>query len=239
MTPENYFSGYLWITKKEEIVSLAIGKDLKTLILESDVFSNYFSHHNFPECTNALSEKFIYLVIKGHTHRFQDSIIRKLQTAKSILKAEISMCPGEISVEKKMSSCIRITNINHDLLEKLINILKKEGVEFRQHKNLKPYNGFIYVKKWVELKQLQDGIYQSIKNQPEYYIEVPVKMEWKDFVNITMNTKNNCKHMLFDAALGTIFQKDSLTDYVRIYSKNITLKDISEIKDYYYKELSH
>ncbi len=238
MATENYFSGYLWITKKEEIANVEIGKDLKVLILESDVFPGYYAHDNFPECTSTLSEKFIYLVIKGHTHRFLDQIVRKIEVVRSKLKTDISACPGEISVAKKMSSCIRITNIETNLLKKVIKILEEEGIKFSQHVDLKPYNGFIHVKKWVDLKQLQDKIFQSITNSDEYYIEVPTEMEWNDFVTITMNTKNNCKQMLFDAALGTIYQKDSLKDFVRIYSKNISIKELTEIKDYYYKELS-
>ncbi len=238
MSTKNYFSGYLCITKEEEITSLPIGKDFKALILESNIFPGYYSPQNFPITSKSISEKFLYLIIKGQTHCFQDKIIRKLQKVKKQLGVELNACPGEIKVFNKMSSCIRITNVDFDPLEKVITLLKKDGVEFHQHKNIKPYFGFIHIKKWVELKQLFDGVLQNIESPNEYFVEIPRQIEWNDFAKITTKVKNNCGTMSFDAAQGAILQKCALKDYVRIFSTNCETQRLPELKDYYQKEIS-
>ncbi len=239
MSTENYFNGYLCITKEEEIASLPIGKDFKALVLESNVFPGYYSSQNFPITSKPISEKFLYLIIKGQTHCFQDKIIRKLQKVKTLLNVELNACPGEIKVYNKMSSCVRITNVDFDLLKQVINLLKQNGVEFHQHKTIKPYFGFIHIKKWVELKQLFDGILQNTGSPNEYFVEIPRQIEeWSDFTKITTKVKNNCGTMSFDAAQGAILQKCALKDYVRIFSSTFEIEKLPELKEYYQKEIS-
>ncbi len=238
MSTENYFNGYLCITKVEEITSLPIGKDLKALILESNVFPGYYSAQNFPDSSKSISEKFLYLIITGHTHCFQDKMIRKLQNVKNQLGVELKACPGEIKVYNTMNSCIRITDINFNLLKQVIDALRQENVEFHQHKNIKPYFGFIHIKKWVELKQLFEGVFQNMDNPNEFFIKIPKQLEWNDFVKITTIVKNNCSTMLFDAALGSIIQKCALVDYVRIFSSNCDISRLPELKEHYQKEIS-
>lgn len=238
MSTENYFNGYLCITKEEEITSLPIGKDFKALILESNVFPGYYSSQNFPGTNKSISEKFLYLIIKGHTHCFQDKMIRKLQNVKKQLGVELKACPGEIKVFNKMSSCVRITDVDFDLLKQVIDLLRQEGVEFHQHKKVKPYFGFIHIKKWVELKQLFEGVLQNMDSPNEYFIEISRQLEWNDFAKITTIVKNSCGTMLFDAAQGAILQKCALIDYVRIFSSNCELSRLPELKKYYHEEIS-
>ncbi len=179
----------------------------------------------------------VYFIIKGNpTAEF---IIRKTQEIKKNTKIKFDGVPGLISIFNEMVPCIRIRDFdNYDYIPTLLELYKKSGISFVASKKMDPYDGVIRIKKHFYLEPINDYALQDIDDKNMKYFPIPTKLSWDQFEKIDLAIKSSIDDSNFDAALATIFRKDALIDYIRIYdSVDSSIEKLMMIREKYLQEL--
>jgi hypothetical protein len=70
------------------------------------------------------------------------------------------------------------------------------------------------------------------------YFQVPVKLDWDEFEEMTKHVKRNIDDTNWDAALATIYRKTGLEDHIRIYcDKDSSMETLNKIRKKYVQEI--
>lgn len=146
----------------------------------------------------------------------------------------------EVNIGRNKYSGIRVTGIdrytNIDMVQKAY---QEGGFEF--HKNVRLGKGtdaMIRVNKFFSLIDVEDKIYRSPNNKDRFYFEIPRYVNWNDFREMTFDVKNNISVSNYDIAKGIIYEKDGITDILRVIKPNITVEMVQQIRDKYLDRLS-
>ncbi len=225
-----------YIIKKEKLGLLETNVEFKDLILEDiDPFPGYY--HMVPGDQRTIKPRFIFFIIKPFSYWNTEKIIRKTRNIKEQLNHWFDASPGQVSLYNKTYCTIRIYLKNYSIIPDLIESYKKEGIEFRKRKNVKPYYSIIKVIKYFDLEQISNGIFKDLDNPERHYIQIPVNLDWKSFEKITVLLKNNLDYKGYDAALSSIYRKAGLVDFIRIYDNNTNLNKLKLLQKAYLEEI--
>jgi hypothetical protein len=104
------------------------------------------------------------------------------------------------------------------------------GVVFAKIKKIKGL-AVINIKKIFRIEQVSDIIFKD-KSNDLYYLKIDRLIDWDDFRKITAQVRHNVSLPAFDAALAVIYASDVL-DLVRIYSKTITVNELTMLQQKY------
>ena len=63
-------------------------------------------------------------------------------------------------------------------------------------------------------------------------------MDWEEFRQHTFAIKNNISVTNYDIAKGIIYEKDGITDILRVIKPNITVDMVRQIREKYLDKLS-
>ncbi len=231
MQPKTIIETIGKIEKKETIVSISEYDDM---VLESlHPFPGYHGT-TIPDQTNPKS---IFFVMKSKES--DEDIIRKTVNVRKHFSSKFDASPGRINVFNQTECCIRIKDLeNYSLIPELISLYKDEGISFLKSKNINSYYGWMSIKKFFILDEVNDGIYMD-KETPEMgYFEIPTRLDWNVFEKITVGLKHNIEDNNFDAALGTFYRKSGLKDIIRIYDTNICLGECLFLREKYLTEIN-
>jgi hypothetical protein len=219
------------IAKVEKLATLENNILANTLVLEeTEPFPGYHGA-NLPSGYNPTA---IYLIIKKKLSNIK--IRRITQEIKKYFKHEFDGTAATICINNDVYSAIRLRYFK-DI--KVIPELQKdymyEGVKFEKKKAVRG-DGIIELNKHFELEALGEGIYKDLEDPFMFYLRIPKHMSWQMFMEITTSIKHNLDNLNFDGALGSIYLKD-IIDVVRIFAKDMELKDLTEIRQQYLNEL--
>ena len=146
----------------------------------------------------------------------------------------------EVNIGRNKYSGIRVTGIdrytNIDMVQTAFN---EGGFEF--HKNVrlaKGTNAMIRVNKFFNMIDVEDKIYRSHSNKDRFYFEIPRYVNWNDFREMTFDIKNNISVSNYDIAKGIIYEKDGITDILRVIKPNITVDMVRQIREKYLEKFS-
>ncbi len=221
------------ITKRETLASLEYDTD-KALVLES--LKPYPGYHGttIPEQLNPVS---IFLVINKKYSGEQ--IIRATMAIKKIFKHAFDAVPGQITVFNVLTPCIRIKSLRkYGFVDELVKLYRANGIDFLRDKKMEPFSGLIKIRKYFMLKTIEDGIYKDLDIPEMAYGEIPTLLNWDTFESITMGIKNNMEEgNNFDAALGMFITRDGIVDNVRVYCKELNMKNVKIIIGKYLEEI--
>lgn len=146
----------------------------------------------------------------------------------------------EVMIGRNKYSGIRIMGIDrYTNINKVQTAYINEG--FECHKNVRLSKGtdaLIRVNKFFNLVDVEDQIYRSPNNKDRFYFEVPKHMTWDEFRTITFDIKNNISVSNYDIAKGIIYEKDGITDVLRVIKPNITVDMVKQIREKYIDKLS-
>lgn len=146
----------------------------------------------------------------------------------------------EVNIGRNKYSGIRVTGIDrYTNIDKVQRAYQRGGFEF--HKNVKLAKGtdaMIRVNKFFNFIDVEDKIYQSPNNKDRFYFEIPRYVNWNDFREITFDIKNNISVTNYDIAKCIIYEKDGITDILRVIKPNITIDMVRQIREKYLDRLS-
>jgi len=214
------------ITKKESLVALNPEISNNALILETThAFPGY--HGIVPE--EKVPGSFFLITKKKYS---KGMIIRSAMAFKKSLKMELDMVPSQITFQNNEVQAIRIKGLtNYTILPQLIQALYDEGYRFQKSKPAKEFSSIIQVKKVSLLEELEKGFYSDKNDSETYYFAIEKNIKWYAFEKAIMDIKYNTEDNNFDAALATFYRVDGLVDLVRIYKKDLSLKELKKIKE--------
>ncbi|MEN8224710.1 MAG: hypothetical protein ABFS05_05045 [Bacteroidota bacterium] len=212
------------------VASSPLSSELNYLILESDPTPDYYAIGNFPPNKKRLLDRHLYLPIKKDMSCFQDVIYRKAIEITQKLGSELSIYAGQMTMQNQYHQCVRLNTRSTDHLPYIIEELKKLGIEFYSNKKLAVYTSFIYYKRYVEYKNLEEGVYQDENNTNRYYFKIQPQIEYKQLKEGMDMIKTNCDFHLFDSFLVNLFYKNEIVDFIGIYSEHCDKGRFGELK---------
>ena len=145
-----------------------------------------------------------------------------------------------MNIGRNKYSGIRVTGIDrYTNIGKVQEAYVAEGFEFRKNvKIAKGTDAMIRVNKFFNLIDVEEKIYRSSTNKDRFYFEIPRYVNWDDFREVTFDIKNNISITNYDIAKGIIYEKDGITDILRVIKPNITVDMVRQIREKYLDRLS-
>lgn len=222
------------ITLQENISPIERNKVSGTFVIHiPNPLASYYSR--FTEVNRPNS---IVLVTKNPVSF--EIILRATKTINDKYKLILDGAKCEVVIGRNKYSGIRIMGIDrYTNIDKIQTAYKDAGFEF--HKNIKLSKGtdaIIRVNKFFNIVDVEEGIYQSPTNKDRYYFEVPRYMNWEEFRDVTFDIKNNISVTNYDIAKGILYNKDGITDVLRVLKPNMTVEMVREIREKYLDRLS-
>lgn len=222
------------ITLQENISPIERNKVSGTFVIHiPNPLASYYSR--FTEVNRPNS---IVLVTKNPVSF--EIILRATKTINDKYKLILDGAKCEVVIGRNKYSGIRIMGIDrYTNIDKIQTAYKDAGFEF--HKNIKLSKGtdaIIRVNKFFNIVDIEEGIYQSPTNKDRYYFEVPRYMNWEEFRDVTFDIKNNISVTNYDIAKGILYNKDGITDVLRVLKPNMTVEMVREIREKYLDRLS-
>ncbi len=230
---ENKLTSIGKIIKKESLISVDFQQKCNSLVLESSrPFPGY--HGIILPADKPLS---LYLVLKSN--RTDEEIIRAIQKIKKEKEfVSFDGAPGNIEINRKNETVIRIKDAEYADIPKLLDMFKDIGFRFAKYREMKAFDTLINIRKYFKIKYIEEGIYSDLTEENFNYIRIPFLPDWEMFESITKKIKYNIEDNNFDAALCSIYYDKGLMDFVRIFDENFDKNKITFIKNKYLDELS-
>jgi hypothetical protein len=218
------------IEKKETLTS--IGYD--DLVLESlHPFPGYHGT-TVPDQDNPRS---VFLLTKSSLT--EERIIRVIKAAKQKSRIEFDGSPAMLSFQQGMAQGIRIKGLDsYEKIPEILKAFKAEGISFQSGKKVASYSSIIKVIKYFLLKPTTDCTLQDVEDVSMKYFQVPVKLSWDQFEEMTLHVKRNIEDSNWDAALATIYRRSGIEDYIRIFNDvDSEMETLNKIRTKYIREI--
>jgi hypothetical protein len=223
--------GLGYILKFEELCSVNDNTLANTLVLEnSSPFPGYHGS-NIP-----LDTKPHYLFFITDRKYQGDDIIRKACEIRKTFPHRFDASFGETTLQNETLHFIRIKDLeSFHFISGLQQEFIEKGILFHKKKLVKE-PAVIKVYKHFTLEQIAENIFRDTENPMMFYLKIPTKPVWKNFEKVTLFIKQNVEIYNFDSALGILYGK-TVTDMIRIFTKEPGIELLSEIREKYLKEL--
>jgi len=223
------------LTKKEQLSSVVSETYSNKLILESNKpFPGYYIRHSGPYDKDPHSLFAITRLIYN-----DERIIRSIQAVKKDCNCTFDGAPGTVQYQNKAYNFIRFKMLAYNKIGEVLEHFKTAGIEFRRARKVKDYETIIRVRKFFCMKEAPDGIFQDMNDVSTSYIVLPANLRWKTFEKITMGIKYNLEDKNFDAAQTSVFAKEGLIDFVRIYDKDSCRGKLLHIQEKYIEAMAN
>ncbi len=221
------------ISKKENLMPVEQLSGCKVMLLESaDPFPGYHGivipAKNEPES--------MFIVLKQAYN--DDKIIRAIMNIKKVFPYAFEGAPGTITMSNKTVHVIRLKNLSYMHIPELLESFRPYEIDFMKKKKISRFNALIKIRKFFEMKNVAEGIYQDMNQKTLFYLQVPSSLRWNTFERITMEIKYNIPDNKFDAAIGYVYETEGIFDFVRIFDKNFLSEKLSSIREKYLENIS-
>ena len=220
------------LIKEENIDTVETNKIPRTFVINvPDAYKSYYSRF-----THINKPVFIIFVTKG-----PNSFERILRATRKInekhqLKLDGAKC--EVNINSRKLNGIRVKGINRFTdIEQIQQYYKEEGFEFARSEKFKETNSLIRINRFFNLNELDKGIYQSVDDDYDYYVEIPKYMTWEEFREYTFEIKNNISDTNYDIAKGIFYLNGRITEILRIVKPNATVEFLKLIQQKYIDKL--
>ncbi len=221
------------ISKKEHLLPVEQLSDCKTLVLESAMPFPGYHGTTIPMRDEPDA---MYLVAKKAYN--DDKIIRTLMEVRATFPYAFDGAPGTVTMNNNVVHVIRLKKLSYLYVPELVEILQSRGVEFMKRKKLGEFVSLIKIRKFFEMKEAVEGIYQDMNQSRFSYLHIPCTLRWSTFERITTEIKYNIRDNVFDAAIGHVYERDGMFDFVRIFDKNFRLGKLTFIREKYLEHIA-
>ena len=216
------------VTKKENLASVASETHSNKLILESNI--PYPGYHGLTVPDDLEPDSLFAITKIMHN---DERIIRAIQAVKANSSHTFDAAPGTVQFQNNAANFIRFKFLPYEHVGEILENFEKNGIEFLKQKKVAPYETLIRVRKFFSMKEATPGIFQDLGDKFTFYIEIPANLRWNSFERITMSIKHNLIDRTFDAAQTSVFAKEGMIDFVRIYDRNCCQGKLLHIKEKY------
>ncbi len=219
------------LTKEETLSTVKDNIVPNTFVLESlKPFPGYHGE-NLPA---DIKPEAVYLITSKRLPT--EMVYRTSIKIQKFMSFPFNAIPGDITIYNDKYNCIRIRNLeSYEIIQDLQRWFIDEGISFMKMKNINA-PCLINLKKLFTLELITGDIYKDLEDEHMYYLAIPREISWSLFKKITSSVVNNIDNSNFDAARAYIYF-EGITDFVRIYTMNPTIKRLEDIRDKYITEI--
>lgn len=223
--------GLGYILKVEELSTVQDNTLSNSLVLENSAPFPGYHGSNIP-----LDTKPHYLFFITD-HKYQgDDIIRKACEIRRTFPHSFDASFGETTIKNETLHFIRIKDLDSfTFISGLQQQFIDKGIKFFKKKNIRD-QALIKVYKQFSLEEIAENIFRDTDNPMMFYLRMPGKPAWGAFEKSTALIKQNFKIYNFDSALGILYGK-TITDMIRLFTKNPGLELLNDIRNKYLQEL--
>ncbi|HDO06234.1 MAG TPA: hypothetical protein ENG85_00980 [Bacteroidetes bacterium] len=222
------------ISKKEKLIPAERLSDCKIMILESAYPFPGYHGTTVPDKSDPDS---VFLITKQAYN--DDKIIRSIMDIRKEFPFAFDGAPGTITMNNKMVHVIRLKNLGYMYIPELVEPFRIRDIEFMKKKKLSEFNSLIKIRKFFQMQEAGEGVFQDMEQDTFTYLHIPCTLRWNTFEKMTMDIKYNIKDNKFDAAIGHVYRKDGMFDFVRIYDKNFNLEKLTYIREKYLEHIAN
>ena len=228
-----------FIIKKEKIANLETEHNFSELILEDvDPYPGFYDHYHVPMNENEQKPRSLFAVIKNNSLDQMDDFIRTTGNIKDETKLEFDAIMGFLELQNNTVGCIRINMDEYEPLSEIIHQYSNRGFEFLANRSIKPYISLISLRKYIIMDEISDRIYKDSEMANTHYIKVDKHLEWEQFEKISIMIRNNWQHKIYDAAQAGVYNREGITELIRIYDRDTNIELLKYLKEKYDIEIS-
>lgn len=234
MEPKKEIEVFGTLTKSEHVFSVSDKVAAGSLVFEAiKPFTGYYHETPF----NNTKPLYLYFAVEEN-YPLED-IIRTTQEIESTFNERFDAGKGFLKIGNEKFSVLRIRHLkNYDLLKELQERYLEKGIRYlKKSKNIQEEESTVKIVKFFNLEKQGEGIWFDKRENYHGYFELPRKISWEEFNELTKNVKNNWDGSKFDAALGAFYHDKGLHEFVRIYSEKIETGYLQKLKDLYLSKL--
>ncbi|MBN2893723.1 MAG: hypothetical protein JXL97_17770 [Bacteroidales bacterium] len=224
------FSGLTCITRSYKLNRLNLDDEFKYLLLNSGEAKGYYSRGNFLHDQKKSEDFHLFLIVKKSPACFQDVVIRESIKLSRDFKCDLHLSPGQITFENKPTLMIRFKATDAKHINEIVSALNNKGVEFVKDKKIESFDTIAFYKKYIEYKELFDGIYQDSQVDSRFFVKIPGLVSFDEYCEMVKGIKNTSKFHLFESFFAQLYCQNSMLDFAGIYSKNCQLDKFEELK---------
>jgi hypothetical protein len=220
------------LIKQENIDTIDTNKIPRTFVINvPDAYKSYYSRF-----TDINKPVFIIFVTKG-PNSFE-KILRATRKINEKYQLQLNGAKCEVNINSRKLNGIRVKGINRFTdIEQIQQYYKETGFEFARSEKFKETDSLIRINRFFNIKELDKGIYQSVDDNYDYYVEIPKYMTWEEFRKYTFEIKNNISDTNYDIAKGIFYLNDRITEMLRIVKPKATLEFLKLIQQKYIDKL--
>jgi hypothetical protein len=221
------------LTKQVTVVSVEEKVLPGSLVFEAlNQFPGYY--HETPTKPYPI---YIYLVLDRQYPL--EEVLRATQNIEKEYDWNFDSGKGYMLIGSQLLNVIRLRHLPEvDMVVKIQQAYQKQGIGFLMNKKLQgKLEAEVKIVKFLNLKQLGEGIYVEEKDENFGYIEIPKYLKPAAFVKVTMDVKYNWEGHEFDAASGSFYKNGKLLEFVRILSNAITKEYLLQIQTLYKEKI--
>ncbi|MCL3782316.1 hypothetical protein EMN47_18175 [Prolixibacteraceae bacterium JC049] len=219
---------------KEETLFVLNDKILpKTLVFEGiEPFPGYY--HEIPDESMPV---YVYLIL-AENYTWED-VMRATQLIKAETQLNFEAAKCYIKTKQQTYSAVRLRHLkSYDEVAVIQEGFVKNEMALMESKiRTEKTSAIIKLIKFFLLEEIDKGVYIDKGEAFHGYFEIPGKLKWKAFEQVTTNVRYNWEGSQFDAAIGTIYKDSELKDVVRIYSPKIDEAYLAGLKGKYLERI--
>lgn len=217
-----------YIVKVETLTTVKSNILANTLVLESlEPFPGYHG----TDLPLSFKPRILYLVTQ-RIHSFEE-IALKSKDISAVFSHPFNGTPAEITIFKKLYHAIRIKYLDSfDLIPELQSHYQERGIRFMGMRTIES-PATIKVHRYFLVEETGEGIYRDMVEPEQAYFEIPRRLDWDAFEELTMRVKNNIDNRNFDAAQGVMYRYCGPVELVRIWDKSNSTERMGNIRDTY------
>lgn len=222
------------LIKKEKFKSVENETFSDKLILENT--EPYPGYHGttIPESLEADS-----LFVITNVNYNDDRLIRAIQNVKPHVDVKFNGATGTVKYQNKAYNFIRFKFLPYNRVGEVLKHFENTGIDFRKYRKVAPYESIIEVRKFFEMEEKADGIFQDKNEKNTSYLLLPTSLTWNNFEKITMGIKYNMDDINFDCAQTSIYGYEGFLDFVRVYDQESSVSKLKHIRDKYLEAVSY
>lgn len=221
------------LTKTEKVFTIDQKIANGSLVFEAlEPFPGYY--HETPFGTHP---KYLYLALEENYPL--EEIIRISQKIETGFDEKFDAGKGFLKIVNEKYNVLRVRHLhNYDLIEKLQESFQSNGIHYQlKQKKYFEAEALIKIVKFLNLEKLDDGLWLDLREEYHGYIELPHKLSWDEFKELSLSVKYNWEGSKFDAAYGAFYYQGRMHEFVRIYSNKIDTSYLHELQKLYLEKI--
>jgi len=229
-TPQKHMEGMTCFSVELTMGRSPLSDQSHHLILESNPTPDYYAKGNFPPNREQSGYHHLFLPIKKSIPCFQDEVYRKACRLLSKFGEGVNIYPGQMTFQNESHPCIRVNLSGTHNVPEILDEFSKMDLHFYPSKSVETYTSFVYYKRYTGFTELEEGVYQDDTTPGRYFFRIEGNIDFKQFQKGIQKIKNNCNYHLFDSFLASLFYRNTVIDFIGIYSEHCDNSRLSEFK---------